>query len=252
MAFCWNTTIKLASVLLLTAPLVYADLNPTPFELHFNSRVKGMQVSAQQSLTLENGIYQLQQITKAPLISIEEKSTFRLDENFNIIPLSYDYQRSVFGTKLNRKNRFSDDLTTATYQENKKPIITINTPANITDELSFIIPIQQWLKSRKTDETTLNLHVLDEKRVREHQYQVLGTEWLDTNLGWINTTIIERVRTNNDKKTRIWLANDWDYLVIKMQHIDEDEGQQTIVLNHGKLLQEEIVGSKTAPPLPAQ
>jgi|GEM_PF-3700355 len=224
-----------------------STLLPSPFELHSQTTVWGMKVKADQVLEENNGIYQLSQTTHAPFIRIEESSVFRFDENQQLIPIRYDYQRSVFGKKLTRKHRFAEDGLSATYQENKKDRITIALNQTVADPLNFILLIQQWLKSTPAVGATKVITSVNKKRVREQEYQVIKSEWIETDLGWFDTVVIERNHSDDSRKTIIWLAKDWDYLVVKMLHDDDDVGEQNIFMRDAKLAKKEIKGLSDKP-----
>lgn len=226
------------------------SLLPEPFELQFKTRIYGMNVTAEQVLSINQDRYLLQQTTKAPLISIQESSSFQFNAEQHVVPLRYDYQRSVFGKKLNRKNTFAVANSEASYQENKKALVNIQVTADITDQLNFIIPIQQWLKqSDNNAESKLLVPQLKRKRISNDTYQLLRSEWLQTDLGWFDTVVIEKIHSDPERKTLIWLAKDWQFLVVKMQHEDDDLGHQEIFIQQGKLAGKTIKGLSSIPSL---
>lgn len=245
-------TVFVLSSLFFAAP-IQADtqqqksLLPTPFELHSQTTVWGMKVKADQVLKQQEGIYQLSQITHAPFIRIEELSIFRFDENQRLIPIRYDYQRSVFGKKLVRKNRFTDNGRQASYQENKKDVVNITLKQAVADQLNFILLIQQWLKTSPAVGSIKTIASLSRKRVKEQDFQVIRHEWIETNLGWFDTAVIERDHGDDSKKTIIWLAKDWEYLVVKMLHEDDDVGEQSIFMQDAKLDGKKITGLENKP-----
>src|SRR5690554_4642840 len=224
-----------------------STLLPSPFELHSQTTVWGMKVKADQVLEENNGIYQLSQTTHAPFIRIEESSVFRFDENQQLIPIRYDYQRSVFGKKLVRKNRFTDNGRQASYQENKKDVVNITLKQAVADQLNFILLIQQWLKTSPAVGSIKTIASLSRKRVKEQDFQVIRHEWIETNLGWFDTAVIERDHGDNSKKTIIWLAKDWEYLVVKMLHEDDNVGEQSIFMQDAKLDGKKITGLENKP-----
>lgn len=247
---CWIKAALLLAGLSGMSCTAFADNNallPQTYELHYQSKVRGFTVKAIQSLSVENGTYRLQQQTRAAILSIDETSLFRFDEQRQIIPVSYDYQRSVFGKKLNRANRFSHDRKSATFQENRQDIIRVDTPEPVLDQLNFMIAIQQELKKDPDGFAAARFLMLDDKKIREHHYRLLGNEWLQTDVGWLKTRRIERVRENSDKRTLIWLAEDWDYLIVRMQHSQEDEGEQNLYLTGGSVGGKPITGLPQKP-----
>lgn len=229
--------------LMLSANLFAAqNLLPSAFELHSKSKIFGMNVKVSQTLSELDGIYQLSQETSASLIKIKEISTFRFDTQQQLVPMEYHYYRSVFGKKLNRHNFF--DGKTTTYQEDKKKSVTVALDHAVSDPLNFIIPIQQWLRSHPALGAEQSFYIAKGKRIREQQYVIQGSACIKTPMGWLKTTIIERLH-DDDKKTIIWLADDWEYLVVKMYHEDDDVGKQTIEMEKSSLAGKSIQGASS-------
>lgn len=215
--------------------------------MHSQTTVWGSSVKAEQVLSVDQGIYQLNQTTRAPFVRIEENSVFRFDEQGQLIPIRYDYERSVFGKKLTRKNRFSSDARSATYQENKKDKREIVLENAVADQLNFILLIQQWLKTEPAIGAVKTINLLKRHRVREQDYHVLKHEWIETDLGWFDTVVIERDHSRDNKKTVIWLAKDWGYVVVKMLHDDDDVGEQSIFVKSAKLSGQTVKGLEEKP-----
>lgn len=220
---------------------------PLEFELHAQSRIYGMNVKLVQMLTEKNGQYRLEQVTKAPFISISETSLFSFNPQQQLQPHSYDYSRSVFGAKLKRKNTFAADLSSASYKKNKEKTAHIALDkTQLNDQLNFILTLQQWAKTQPKLGETFDIQSLKRKSVKTETYQLTGYEWIESDLGWFETAVIER-QHDNDRVTRIWLAKDWHYLLIKMLHSDDDVGEQVIFTNNILLQGKRIEGLKEKP-----
>jgi hypothetical protein len=80
-------------------------------------------------------------------------------------------------------------------------------------------------------------------KLKTYDYEIIGEEVINTDLGALKTTKIRRV-TNADKKrdTVVWLAKDWDYLIVKLTHDDNGE-KNTLNISKG------IVGGRKLIPL---
>ena len=48
--------------------------------------------------------------------------------------------------------------------------------------------------------------MVDEDEIKEQQFRILESEWLETSLGCLETIPVERVRTNSKRYTRAWHA----------------------------------------------
>ena len=40
---------------------------------------------------------------------------------------------------------------------------------------------------------------------------------INTPLGAFNSTVVERIRNDEDRSTIFWLANDWEFVLIRME-----------------------------------
>jgi hypothetical protein len=69
---------------------------------------------------------------------------------------------------------------------------------------------------------------------KQYQYRVVNSEIIHLDQGAFNAVQVERLEQSSSKKTKIWFAIDWDYIVLKMETF-EDNSKKTMVLQHGKL-----------------
>jgi hypothetical protein len=69
--------------------------------------------------------------------------------------------------------------------------------------------------------------VISKDKIREYVYEIIGQEILETSIGPIRTTKIRRVVNSNKKReTVIWLADDWEFLTVKLVHLEKGERHQ--------------------------
>ena len=89
----------------------------------------------------------------------------------------------------------------------------------------------------------LSYKVMKRGKLRTYDYDIIGEEIIDTALGKLTATKIQRV-VNSDKNrnTVVWLANDWDYLIVKLAHTDNGD-TNTLNISQG------IVGGKKLVPI---
>ena len=69
--------------------------------------------------------------------------------------------------------------------------------------------------------------VIKKGKIEDYRYQVIGNEVLATNIGELNTTILFRKdviegKESADIQSKIWLASDWDFLMLKFETYDKD------------------------------
>ncbi len=225
-----NMKLKLHSHLLQSSLLITLfvfcssalSIDIKPYEIQYQSTVRGFNIKTVRKLENKDNQFELKQTISAMMMSTEEVSTFKISNN-NIIPLSYIYDRDIFGHSTTRINLFQYDLKTATYQDEDSPARGIKLEGDVYDPINAIIPIRLQLMEKNGHNQVSSIQVLEKKRIRELTYNILGTEWLETPLGYMETLKVERLRNKKEKHTTIWLAKDWDYVVVKISHMEPDE-----------------------------
>jgi hypothetical protein len=81
--------------------------------------------------------------------------------------------------------------------------------------------------------------VIKNGQIEYYRYQVVGNEILETSIGKLNSTILLRKdsiegKESTDVQSKIWLASDWDYLMLKLETYDEDK-VTTMIFTQGAL-----------------
>lgn len=88
-------------------------------------------------------------------------------------------------------------------------------PRGAYDPLSFFFEARCALMA---GETAFSYPVISKGRNRVQDYEVIGTELVSTPLGDFEALIVERVRNNPKRQTRLYVAPELDYLLVKIEH----------------------------------
>ena len=64
--------------------------------------------------------------------------------------------------------------------------------------------------------------VADGGKTKYYLLKVVGNEQIDTILGPLQTTIVERSRKDKTRLTRIWCADLFNFLPVRLEHIEDD------------------------------
>ena len=109
------------------------------------------------------------------------------------------------------------------------------------DGLSLKLELRRRLRDREPD---LTFFLVDDEKIKQHVYQVLRTEQLETSLGCLQTVPVERVRTGSTRFTRAWHAPALDFITVRMEHgkTDGDHVEMRIT--------ELVVGHREVKPQP--
>ena len=88
------------------------------------------------------------------------------------------------------------------------------------DELSHQFALRLQIQRGETEK--LEFQVIDEDEIEANRYRLLGKEVLNTALGRLNSTQLELQQAEgSERTTKIWLADDWQYLLIKIEQEDQ-------------------------------
>lgn len=176
-------------------------------------------VDAQRSLRYqEDGSAVLTFEADSAIAGLEETSTFRFLDN-TIQPLQYRYLRTGLFKEPDRNQLFS-------WQQKKiidgddQTIFEGHWHDQVQDNLSYNLQASIDLKQGKTQFT---YPVFDRKKIKEFKFQMVGFETLNTQVGNIRTVKVEQIEKKKDKKkTYIWFAKDYEFLLVRLQQKQKD------------------------------
>jgi len=75
----------------------------------------------------------------------------------------------------------------------------------------------------------ITLQVADRKRVKDSRLLLVGQETLQTPLGAVDTLHYERLHDDAERKSDLWFAPQWDYLMVKTVHIEAGDPVEIIL-----------------------
>jgi len=64
----------------------------------------------------------------------------------------------------------------------------------------------------------LQFQMVEEDEIDPQNFRELPREWLETSLGCLLTTPVEKIRTNSKRYTRAWHAPELDFIEVRVQH----------------------------------
>ena len=205
--------------LFLSSSLLAAEL-PDKMDLVYRANVAGMDIGTlnRQLQASGNGMYKVTSETRAQGIAAmlmndtyREQSEFKID-NGMIYPLRYHQAPD----KKPEKARI------ATFDWDKKKVSLNNDriydiKPGVQDPASFLF---YWMLSPPVQGQEGKISLVDGKRMKQYQYNIIGEEKLASLWGEINTLQIER-RDNDDpeKILRLWLAVDRNHVPVKLENV---------------------------------
>lgn len=194
---------------------------PRPYDATYKAKALGMSATAfrrqtitkPQHYTLENSLSLT--VLGANVGTVVETSQFRWQDGI-IVPLHYEYNQTGLSASSERVDFDWDNELAESSSDGDSWQLPLS--PGILDKLSYSVQIGQDIVTHDLEE--FRYEVLDEDKFDEHLYRITSSEVLDTPLGKLNTVKIERIRSGDSRRrTTVWLASDWDYLLVRLEQI---------------------------------
>lgn len=149
--------------------------------------------------------------------------------NMGLQPKQYLYQ---FGDKKNKTYHAEFDWQGKQLNlQNAKGNQVLHLTEGTQDLLSFMYQFMflQPLQS-------MQMTITNGKKVGTYIYSFEGEESLETKMGDLNTIHLQRASGENDKKTEIWLALDYQYVPVKIRETEKDGKVYELIVSNLKTI----------------
>lgn len=245
----------LALVLLLPAaapPLPAAETPAAalvlPTHAVYKAKASGVPIAIKredsQSMTADDS-WQLESISKALGNKATESSSIVLDDPAapellpEVRPVTYKYRR---GKKRSTRADFDWEAGSVRVNRNGKtweePL-----PENAEDNLSYLVQLRHDLHNHlaaggEIEDFEKTYMVFRRKDFREWTFQAEAEESIETAAGKLET--IRLVRHKDDGKVSLWLAKDWQFLLVQL--IQEGDEKGKVSLREAKVGDSEVSG----------
>lgn len=201
-----------------------------PYSLSYSATLGGIKIAATHQLKIEGEQYSLVAKAKNFLGEITELANFKVSEAGDIVPLEYSRRQKTLMGKQSESQQFDWDNKTLAYSV-KDTSGKINLLPSQFDRLSLN---QQLRIDAASGKSEFAHTVIRKGQLKQYQYKVLGREIINTSNGSFNSLLVERLGHNANRKAKIWLATDWDFIILKMQTFEKDS-KKILVLDQGQL-----------------
>tara|TARA_R110002110_G_scaffold415561_2_gene651022 strand:+ start:257344 stop:258114 length:771 start_codon:yes stop_codon:yes gene_type:complete len=198
-----------------------------PYIAQYMTTTRGMDLALTRQLKQgADGSYTLTNGGKIMVVGFHEVSVFDV-EGDRIVPRSYVYQ----GTGLiNRRREVhftpGSPIVRSLYKEQW---YDLPRSQKTLDRMSQQEQLRLRLLNDPTPRGDIAVQIADGKRVKDYTLVFVGEELVQTPLGAVKSLHFTRIHDDPERKSDIWLAPDWDYLMVKTLHV-EDESPVEITL----------------------
>jgi len=197
------------------------------YSARYQASANGVSAIAQREfIRINDNSYRLQirllaEIAGQQLAKLEQTSEIAFINN-SFQPLSYSYMLSGISTEAHAINYNWEAKLALSRRDEESWSIDLN--GAVWDQLSHQFALRQIFVNKKA-ETNSGEHeflLIDGDEVEIHRYTVIGEEILITTLGSLSTVRLERIQEDSEtRKTSIWLAKVWGYLLARIEQIND-------------------------------
>ncbi len=228
------------AALSLPASLMAAELQP--FSASYTADWKQLPFSgkAERSLQLqEDGSWKLDFSASMLIAGLNETSWLKI-HNGDVQPQKYRYSRNGMGKSKKVKHDFDWTAQVVTGSDRGTPV-KVTLIQGVQDKSSYQLALQRDIADGKT---SMSYQVLDGDELDTYDFRVLGEESVETMVGTVDAIKVERVRdpTQSQRKTILWFAKDWDFLLVRLQQVEKDGKEYQIILENGSVNNKTVKG----------
>lgn len=240
---CYSLSTLVLPVLILTISTVSTETQaldtPTlsPYHATYQSQIKGLEAQLQRSLkATKDQQWQLSNTVNVLFSGFSEQATFRVNGD-HVQALTYQYINPI---SKKRSSELHFDWANKHVIDRKHPQPPLQIPAHAVDKLALQYQIRLDLQRKGQQFKHKEYTVIDRTRLKTYRVEVLGYEKLQTLAGAFNTIKLKQFRPGKNKHTFIWLATDYEYLILRIDAMDKGKRRDTLELKEailaGKLI----------------
>ncbi len=208
----------------------YADAALKPYEVRYLTKQWGMKLKLTRSLLQQaEHSYLLRENGSVMLQKLGQESHFCI-EGGTLIPQHFSYELSGVVSR-SRKVEFPDKLGEPVRSLYKGSWYDFPWRAGMLDRLSQQEQVRLYLMEHGADniDQSLAFTVVDGRKVKDYTLDFVGRERLSTALGEMDTVHFTRKHPNNSRQTDIWLAPQWDYLMVRTRHTEDNKTTEAVI-----------------------
>jgi hypothetical protein len=142
----------------------------------------------------------------------------RIDQG-RFIPDRYSQHTRVMGIDRGWTADFDWNANAVLITQDKEEL-KLDLGKGALDPLSITLEIRRRLQEKYQGQ--LRFQLVDEDKLKDQDFRVLDMERLDTSLGCIATTPVERIHAGNRRYTRAWHAPGLEFITVRMEHGKKD------------------------------
>ncbi|MBB1488040.1 DUF3108 domain-containing protein [Oceanospirillum sediminis] len=215
----------------------YKGIYHTTYDMGFTIDVKAERTLKQD----DDGNWTLDFRAEKWFAKISQTSKFQLSDSGLIQPLLYRRYQQVFGEEKDKSVSFDWSKMRVTNNIAEKPW-KMSVEEGTQDLLSYQLKLRYDLLNNP-EQTEFRYQVADGGKIKHYLFRVVGKEILDTPMGKLNTVKVESLRrSKKDVEHLIWMASDWDNLLLRVEPVRKKHKEKPVVLLEARLDGQKVTG----------
>lgn len=212
---------RVCCALLLVPALALADEPLRPFQASYKTTMGLMSATGERSLRpLRDGQWLFASRASVLGLAVTEQATIDLHGN-RVRSLSYDFVNPL-SSKRNLALRFDwpAHRLIDTRRDQSRELAD-----GTFDRLSFQLQLQRDVCQAGDNFHEASYRLADANKFKTYRVELLGRETLKTRVGTLDTIKLRQYRPGKTGDALIWLAPQWDCLLVQLQNRDDDDNQ---------------------------
>ncbi|CAA0082858.1 Uncharacterised protein [Zhongshania aliphaticivorans] len=190
-----------------------------PYSAEYKISSNSLSTNATRTLSKQGDNWLLSQHAKLLFIKVKEESLIENSAE-GIRPLHYEYENNM-SSKQDQFINFDWSTHSASDSKYRKPWSS-DISDDTFDQLSGQLKMREAIiNNRLKDE--MSLTVVNRGKHKTYTVKELGEETISSEAGKLRTVKLLRSRAGSSSETTIWLAKDWNYIIVKLEQREDDE-----------------------------
>lgn len=209
------------------SPAAFAGPTLQPYSAQYKTTARGIGMTITRKLEVTNDdSFVLTNGGRILVVGFHEISVFHL-QDAQIKPESYIYQGTgLVNRRLELHFRPESGLIDSLYKDKWYQLPYGDTTV---DRMSQLEQLRLTLLAGENSREQIVMQVADGKRVKTSRLELVGEETLETPLGTVDTLHYKRLHKADDRTSDIWVAPDWDYLMVRTLHIEDGDPVELMI-----------------------
>ncbi|MFN2287487.1 MAG: DUF3108 domain-containing protein [Chromatocurvus sp.] len=189
-----------------------------PYKSVYNTTAHGLSIKLERQLSIdENRRCTLTSEGSLLVVGLSEISSFRLTQG-QVEPISYVYQGTGLISRRREVHFMPESPVIRSLYKNEW--YALPDAGHTLDRMSQQEQMRLNLLAHDDVPQEMTFTVADGRKVKDYTLELMGSERLQTPMGKVDTLQYERQRDNDERLSQLWVAPDWDYLIVKTLHIE--------------------------------